>query len=788
MKPLNEHDIQDLLTDLDTVEAPAGLAESIKAEIPADLALPSTVPTVSPTPLRRRAWLPLAASLLALVGGGYLAHRTLLTAPNPITMVEGVVEAPQVERPSEDLSTVEAPTTEHSNPEPTIDLLRRIAPEPDGRVQDDETLRKQQGLQNLDSVDLPVVRGQNKAVPPAAPPALAKPAPIIQNGRSRLREGSEGTSRSELRQEEAKPVFHNRRRKLDKYGQASGRQGAPADEADGEVDELLFSPPPRDESAPARLTETAQKKDTMQDLLAMQQTPAHRTKSARSELPKPQITGRTPGASDPGNRKLAEFSAVGTLATPSTGGTAEPNDAPYGDVFFKSYGTNPFIDTEDDHLSTFGLDVDTASYAVVRRYLNDGHLPPPEAVRVEELVNYFDYGDAPPEEAEFALHAEGAPSPFARGDRYYLLRFNLRGREVAAQNRPAAMLTFVVDVSGSMAQENRLGLVKRALGLLLDELRADDRISLVVYGSRGRIVLEPTNNHEIIRRAIMELRPEGSTNAEEGLRLAYEQAARHRRDGAIHRVILCSDGVANVGRTSAEAILERVHEEAQKGIELTTVGFGMGSYNDVLMEQLADRGNGRYAYVDTLDEAHRIFVEDLTGTLMTLAAEARSQIEFNPQAVARYRLLGYENRDIADHRFRDDTVDAGEIGVGHTVTALYEIKLRQEPSHRRAAGLKIATLRLRYGSVARGEMVELERTVTSSDLVHRWEKASPALRLTSLVAEFAEILKGTYWAREGDLETVFRRAQKVSAEFAGDHDVAEFVSLVGRAAEYKKRQ
>jgi Ca-activated chloride channel family protein len=480
--------------------------------------------------------------------------------------------------------------------------------------------------------------------------------------------------------------------------------------------------------------------------------------------------------------------ATSTLATASTGGTAAPNDAPYGDVFFKGYGTNPFIDTEDDHLSTFGLDVDTASYSVVRRYLNDGHLPPSDAVRVEELVNYFDYGDTPPQGAEFALHAEGAPSPFATGDRYYLLRFNLRGRDVAAKDRPPAMLTFVVDVSGSMARENRLGLVKRALGLLLDGLRADDRISLVVYGSRGRIVLEPTNHHETIRRAIMELRPEGSTNAGEGLRLAYELAARHRQAGAIHRVILCSDGVANMGSTSAESILKQVRGEAQKGIELTTVGFGMGNYNDILMEQLADHGNGRYAYVDTLDEAHRIFVEDLTGTLMTLAAEARSQVEFNPEVVARYRLLGYENRDIADQRFRDDTVDAGEIGVGHTVTVLYEIKLHQEPSRRRTAGLEIATLRLRYGSVAHGEMVELERTVTGRDLVHRWEKASPALRLTSLVAEFAEILKGTYWAREGDLETVFRQAQRVSAEFVGNRDVAEFVSLAGKAAEFKKRQ
>ena len=204
----------------------------------------------------------------------------------------------------------------------------------------------------------------------------------------------------------------------------------------------------------------------------------------------------------------------------------------------------------------------------------------------------------------------------------------------------------------------------------------------------------------------------------------------------------------------------------------------MGNYNDVLMERLADEGNGRYVYVDNLDEARRVFVENLTGTLQTLAADARVQVEFNPQVVSRYRLVGYENREIPDARFRDDSVDAGEIGVGHTVTALYEIKLKRKPKPRD----QIGTVRLRYGSIARGETVELVRTVVGVDFARRWEDASPALRLTSLVAEFAEILRRSYWARNGDLEDVFRRAQKVSAEFPGDHDVADFASLVGRAS------
>ncbi len=363
-----------------------------------------------------------------------------------------------------------------------------------------------------------------------------------------------------------------------------------------------------------------------------------------------------------------------------------------------------------------------------------------------------------------------------------MLRFAIRGQDLSPEERRPADLTFVVDTSGSMNQENRLGLVKRALGLLLDQLREDDRIALVTYGSRGQVVLRPTADKERIRHAIEVLSSGGSTNAEEGLRLAYELAAKHRREGAIHRVILCSDGVANVGATGPESILAEIRRYAEQGVELTTVGVGMGNYNDVLMEQLANQGNGRYAYVDDLEEARRIFVEKLTGTLQTLAAEARSQVEFNPKLVSRYRLLGYENRDIADERFRDDTVDAGEIGVGHTVTALYELKLIRQPRGREA----VATLRLRYGSIQQGKMVELERRVTGADFSHRWKKASPALRLTSLVAEWSEILKGSFWAKDGDLDDLLRRAQEVSVEFPGDADVVQFVSLIARSRDLRQ--
>ncbi len=502
---------------------------------------------------------------------------------------------------------------------------------------------------------------------------------------------------------------------------------------------------------------------------------------ARPEPPVKRGLGRARAV--PESHPLAEeiVPPPGWRASPSTGGTAEPNDQPYGDVFFRAYGVNPFIDTEDDRLSTFGLDVDTGSYTVARGYLEDGHLPPPEAVRVEEFLNFFSpsYGDPPPQDGEdFALYAEGAATPFGESERYRVLRFGIRGREVAAAERKPAVLTFVVDVSGSMEEGNRLGLVKHALRLLLEQLTPEDRVALVVYADEARVVLEPTADRQAALDAIERLVPDGSTNAEAGLALGYRLAERAFRPDAINRLILCSDGVANVGLTGPASILGRIGDAARRGIELTAVGVGMGNYNDVLLEQLADRGNGRYAYVDSLDEARRIFVEELTGTLQTIAADAKVQVEFDPAVVARYRLLGYENRDIADERFRDDKVDAGEIGAGHAVTALYEVKLADGAP----AAANAATLRLRYGSLARGEVVEQSRAVRVADLERRWEEASPALRLASLVAEFAEVLKASYWAREADLGDLLRRAQAVSAEFPGDARVAELAGLVGKAA------
>jgi Ca-activated chloride channel family protein len=453
-----------------------------------------------------------------------------------------------------------------------------------------------------------------------------------------------------------------------------------------------------------------------------------------------------------------------------------PNGAVYNNVFFNDYGTHPFIDTEDDHLSTFGMDVDTASYSVTRRYLRDGYLPPPEAVRVEEFVNAFDYNYLPPSEEAFAVHIEGAPSRFGDGKRLQLLRIGIQGRTVPDENRKDAMLTFVIDVSGSMDMENRLELVKRALTLLVEQLRPGDEVAIVVYGSRARTVLSHTGieGRGEILAAIHSLTPEGVTNAEEGLRLGYKLALQNARVGSINRVILCSDGVANVGETGPDAILRKIRSHVQEGIMLTTVGFGMGNYNDVLMEQLANNGNGNYAYVDTLKEAKRVFVENLTGTLQLIAKDAKVQVDFNPQVVSRFRLLGYENRRLDHEDFRDDKADGGEIGSGHSVTALYEIKL-----HEGVTG-QLATVFIRHEDPDTRRISETNEEIFTTQLKRTFEGASPEFQLAATIAEFAEILRESFWAQEGSLEAVLQSIEGIAPQIPNER-VNELRHLVSRA-------
>jgi Ca-activated chloride channel homolog len=450
---------------------------------------------------------------------------------------------------------------------------------------------------------------------------------------------------------------------------------------------------------------------------------------------------------------------------------------PY-DMFFEDYGVNPSIDAEDDNLSTFALDVDTGSYTVMRNYLNDGNLPPADSVRVEEYVNYFEQGyPIPSEHQAFGVYVDGGPSPFTQNERYDMLRVGIQGYQVRDEERKDANLVFVIDVSGSMDMDNRLGLVKRSLELLVERLRSDDTVSIVVYGTKARVVLEPTRGSKKgrILEAIGSLQPEGVTNAEAGIRLGYRMAMQDFKSDGINRVILCSDGVANMGQTESDAILSEIRGHVQEGVLMTTIGFGMDNYNDTLMEQLADKGNGFYAYVDNIDEAERLFIDNLTSTLQTIALDAKVQVDFNPEVVKRYRLVGYENRAVADDDFRDNSVDAGEIGAGHTVTALYEVKL-----YPKAYG-RVATVNMRWEDPDTHQITEISKDFDSSEIAFDFHETDPYFQRAVIVAEYAEILKESYWAEGSSMNDVCREAERINKYLYRDGVMDEFMDLARQA-------
>ena len=466
------------------------------------------------------------------------------------------------------------------------------------------------------------------------------------------------------------------------------------------------------------------------------------------------------------------------------GGTTPPNGEDVDGMFFKDYGVNPFVDTEDDHLSTFATDVDTGSYTVVRRYLHDGHLPPEKAVRVEEFVNYFNYGYAAPQEENFAVYAEAAPWRFGTGRKNsYLLRLGLKGKQVSEESRKPAILTFVIDVSGSMKRENRLGLVKRSLRMLVERLREEDRIGIAVYGSRGRKEMDHRGLYEKaeILSVIESLQASGSTYAEEGIRIGYEMAENAYRRGYINRVILCSDGVANVGKTGADDIFEVIKKKAEKGITLSAIGFGMGNYNDVLLERLGDKGNGHYVYIDTIAEAKKVFEDNLTGTLQVIGRDVKIQVDFNPKVVRSYRLIGYENRDVPDEKFRDDKYDGGEIGAGHSVTALYELKLWPGREG------NVATTYVRYKHADTSAVTEFRSHIAVEDFHKSFRGSSSEFKLAATVTEFAEILRKSYWAKGATLDRILERAQYLSREFEDDAEVIELVDLISKAERLMKK-
>ena len=379
----------------------------------------------------------------------------------------------------------------------------------------------------------------------------------------------------------------------------------------------------------------------------------------------------------------------------------------------------------------------------------------------------------------FGIYADGAPSYF-NADGTYLLRFGIQGYSVPEVERQPANLTFVIDVSGSMALTNRLELVKRSLELLVERLRPTDTVAIVVFGDNARVLLNPTRGDDAadILTAIYSLKPEGSTNTEDGLRLGYQVADKMFQPGSSNRVVLCSDGVANVGDTSPDAILQAIGGYARNGITLTTLGFGMGNFNDQLMEQLADKGNGNYAYIDSQEQAQKLFVDQLTSTLQIIAQDAKVQVDFNPDVVDRYRLIGYENRAMPNEDFRNNAVGGGALGAGHTSTALYAVLLKP------GAQGRLATVQLRWTDPQTSQVHEINGNFNTFDIAPAFEAAAPRYQLAATVAQFADLLRHSPWANPHSLPLVAQTANRLAqTTLAGDPDVSEFASLAARTTQ-----
>ena len=426
---------------------------------------------------------------------------------------------------------------------------------------------------------------------------------------------------------------------------------------------------------------------------------------------------------------------------------------------YQKLADNPVHAVVETPVSTFSIDVDTGSYANVRRFLNSGQLPPQDAVRLEELVNYFPYAyPLPKGDVPFGVNTELAATPWNPESR--LLRIAIKASDLRVEELPPANLVFLVDVSGSMDRRDGLPMVQSTLKLLVEQLRTQDKVSLVVYAGSSSVVLQPTSGSEKakIRAAIDQLTAGGSTAGESGIQLAYQQAQQGFIDGGINRILLATDGDFNVGISDFESLKQLAADKRKTGVSLTTLGFGTDNYNERLMEQLADAGNGNYAYIDNLREARKVLVDQLSSTLATVASDVKIQVEFNPAEVSEYRLLGYENRALKREDFSNDKVDAGEIGAGHTVTALYEVvpaggKGWLEPlryQHAAKAGSlagELAWLRIRYKTPGQDVSKLLEQPIQAAD-VPAIDQASEDLRFAAAVAAFAQQLKGdTYTGR-----------------------------------------
>ncbi|MEJ2137207.1 MAG: VWA domain-containing protein [Desulfofustis sp.] len=460
---------------------------------------------------------------------------------------------------------------------------------------------------------------------------------------------------------------------------------------------------------------------------------------------------------------------------------------------------NRFINTRNDPLSTFSIDVDTASYANVRRLITAGSLPPRGAVRTEEMLNYFSYTMAEPDKNQpFSLQVEAGPSPFHQG--YKLVKIGLKAKDIKPDKLPPSNLVFLIDVSGSMNQPTKLPLLKQSLKLLAAELSAQDRVAMVVYAGSDRIVLPPTQGSETdtIKTAIDNLLSGGSTHASSGIITAYELAVRSFMPGGNNRVILVSDGDFNVGITSRAELQNLIEEKRQSGVYLTVLGFGNGNYHDDTMEILADKGNGNYAYIDSLLEAKKVLIKERSGTLFTLANDVKIQVEFNPALVGAYRLIGYENRALQDEDFRDDSKDAGEIGMGHRVTALYEImpagnadipavdplKYRQPLPRPDRSSDELLTVKLRYKANGASTSTQIERA--APDNRRALEQTSVDFRFAASVAGFAMLLRESDHLGSFDWDECVALARQARGEDQQGYR-AEFARLVEMAQLLKEQ-
>ncbi len=469
-------------------------------------------------------------------------------------------------------------------------------------------------------------------------------------------------------------------------------------------------------------------------------------------------------------------------------------DAAFNTASYAYRADSSFVDVRHHPLSTFAADVDTASYANVRRFLNDDELPPADAVRIEEMLNYFPYDYTAPRQEPFAAHLELGPAPWKPAHR--LLRIGLKAREIAVQHRPASNLVFLVDVSGSMNAPNRLPLVKRALEMLVESLDGRDRIAIVVYAGAAGLVLPPTSGADkaTILGALARLQAGGSTNGAQGIQLAYDTAAGGFLSHGNNRVILATDGDFNVGMTDEGSLTRLIQERAKGGVFLSVLGFGMDNYKDSTLEMLADKGNGNYAYVDTDNEARKTLVDQLTSTLITVAKDVKIQVEFNPSRVRSYRLLGYENRLLRPEDFRDDTKDAGEVGAGHAVTALYEIVPASEDSspalpdrlrYQERGGLtgaarggELMRMKLRYKDPKGSRSRSLEWTAKDEPVP--LSEASADFRFAAAVAAFGMLLRDSPHKGAATFDDVRAQAEAAKGQDAGGYR-QEFIHLVGKA-------